>query len=70
LDFDEKIATLQELVTTLPPLNRQLLIYLLDLLAVFSSKSATNLMTSGRLVAAFQPSLPSRPPSEMSAEKQ
>ena len=52
----------------MPPLNRQLLIYLLDLLAVFASKSATNLMTSERLVAAFQPSLLSRPPSEMSAE--
>ncbi|KAG9239586.1 Rho GTPase activation protein [Amylocarpus encephaloides] len=68
LNFDQRIAIFQGLVTTLPPLSRQLLIYLLDLLAVFASKSETNLMTSQRLVAAFQPSLLSRPPSEMSAD--
>jgi hypothetical protein len=68
LNFDQRIATLQGLVTTLLSLNRQLLLYLLDLLAVFASKSETNFMTSQRLVAAFQPSLLSRPPSEMSAD--
>ncbi|KAG0645569.1 Rho-GTPase-activating 5 [Hyphodiscus hymeniophilus] len=68
--FDEakSIKALQEKLTYLPPLNRQLLLYLLDILAVFASKSEVNGMTSKRLVAAFQPALLSKPPREMSAE--
>lgn len=68
LNFDQRIVTLQGLVATLPPLSQQLLMYLLDLLSMFVLKSESNLMTSQRLVAAFQPSLLSRPPSEMSAD--
>jgi hypothetical protein len=52
---------------SLPPPNRQLLLYLLDLLAFFVSKSDRNHMTSPRIVAAFQPAFLSRSPSEMSA---
>ena len=37
-DVDGAIAIYQQLITELPPLNRQLLLYLLDLLAVFASK--------------------------------
>ena len=43
--------------TLLPPINRQLLLYLLDLLAVFASKSELNTMTSERLAAIFQPTI-------------
>lgn len=47
----------QALITELPPLNRQLLLYLLDILAVFASRSEKNKMTAQRLVVCFQPSL-------------
>ena len=39
----------------LPALNRQLLLYLLDILAVFASKSDINKMTTRRLAIVFQP---------------
>lgn len=66
-DFDHAaaIATYQRLITELPPLNRQLLLYILDLLAVFSSKSDLNRMTSGNLSAIFQPGLLSHPNHDM-----
>jgi hypothetical protein len=68
-DFDTSkiIVMCKQAVFSLPPLNRQLLLYLLDLLAVFASKSDRNHMTSPRIVAVFQPAFLSRPPSEMSA---
>ena len=68
-DFDgpKLISRFQQLIISLQPLNRQLLLYLLDLLAVFASKSDRNCMTSQRIVAAFQPALLSRTPSKMSA---
>ena len=66
-NISKVIAKFQQATFSLPPLNRQLLLYLLDLLAVFASKSDRNHMTSPRIVAAFQPAFLSRPPSEMSA---
>lgn len=45
----------------MPPLDRQLLLYLLDLLAVFASKSYVNKMTTAKLAAVFQPGLLSHP---------
>jgi GTPase-activating protein SAC7 len=63
------IPALQRCVTDLPPLNRLVLLYLLDLLAVFASKSAVNKMTSRRLVGVFQPALLSRLPAEMDADE-
>ncbi len=54
------------MVTFFPPLNRQLFMYLLDLVAVFASK-LNNYMTSERIMAAFQPSFLSRTRSEMLA---
>lgn len=62
-DFDEKsaIEKYQHLITELPPLNRQLLLYILDLLAVFAAKSDENLMTSHNLAAIFQPGMLSHP---------
>ncbi|KAF4624776.1 hypothetical protein G7Y89_g13393 [Cudoniella acicularis] len=58
--IDVAISTLQQHIAEFPPLNRQLLLYLLDAIAVFIEKSNTNKMTSARMVAAFQPSLLAR----------
>lgn len=60
------IRIYQNLITELPPLNRQLLLYILDLLAVFASKSDLNKMTTPNLAAIFQPGLLSHPQHDMS----
>ena len=69
-DFDHEgaIATYQKLITELPPLNRQLLLYILDLLAVFSSKSEQNRMTAANLSAIFQPGVLSNPTHDLHPE--
>ena len=59
------VAAYQKLITELPPLNRQLLLYILDLLAVFSSKSDLNRMTAANLAAIFQPGIISHPQHDM-----
>lgn len=66
-NFDQNaaITTYQHLITELPPLNRQLLLYILDLLAVFASKSDLNRMNSVNLAAIFQPGLLSHPAHDM-----
>jgi hypothetical protein len=70
-DFDanKAIVTYQHLITELPPLNRQLLLYILDLLAVFASKSDENRMTSANLAAIFQPGILSHPDHDMKPEQ-
>ncbi|KAI0390246.1 RhoGAP-domain-containing protein [Xylariaceae sp. FL0594] len=62
-EFDEAEAIIkyQKLITELPPLNRQLLLYILDLLAVFAAKSDENRMTAQNLAAIFQPGMLSHP---------
>ena len=60
-DHNGAIKTYQRLITELPPLNRQLLLYLLDLLAVFASKSEVNGMDWFNLSAVFQPGILSHP---------
>ena len=55
------IKTFQSLITEIPPLNRQLLLYILDLLAVFASKSDINHMNAPNLATIFQPGLLSHP---------
>jgi len=65
----EAIATYQRLITEMPPLNRQLLLYILDLLAVFSSKSDLNRMTSPNLAAIFQPGMLSHPSHDMAPKE-
>ena len=58
LDDASAIRGFQRLIRTLlPPLSRQLLLYLLDLMAVFASKSEFNRMTSQHLAAIFQPAI-------------
>lgn len=64
-DMDIAIRVYQRLITELPPLNRQLLLYILDLLAVFASKSDLNKMTTANLAAIFQPGILSHPTHDM-----
>ncbi|KAL1645993.1 GTPase activating protein (GAP) for Rho1p [Diplodia intermedia] len=64
-DMDKAIRVYQRLITELPPLNRQLLLYILDLLAVFASKSDLNKMTTANLAAIFQPGILSHPTHDM-----
>ena len=66
---DVAIKTYQKLITELPPLNRQLLLYILDLLAVFASKSDLNKMTTPNLAAIFQPGILSHPQHAMAPEE-
>lgn len=70
-NFDEKAAirTYQALITELPPLNKQLLLYILDLLAVFAAKSDENRMNSQNLAAIFQPGMLSHPAHAMAPEE-
>ncbi len=60
-DMNNAIAQYQALITELPPLNRQLLLYILDLLAVFAAKADMNRMNSQNLAAIFQPGILSHP---------
>ena len=64
-DMEATIKRYQELITQLPPLNRQLLLYILDLLAVFAAKSDLNKMTTANLAAIFQPGVLSHPQHDM-----
>lgn len=59
------VTAYQKLITELPALNRQLLLYILDLLAVFASKSDLNRMTAQNLAAIFQPGIISHPSHDM-----
>ncbi|KAL2170191.1 hypothetical protein VTG60DRAFT_5143 [Thermothelomyces hinnuleus] len=68
-DMDAAIVKYQRLITELPPLNRQLLLYILDLLAVFAAKSDQNRMTSQNLAAIFQPGMLSHPAHAMAPEE-
>ncbi|EFX03214.1 Rho GTPase activator [Grosmannia clavigera kw1407] len=68
-DMASAIRQYQRLITELPPLNRQLLLYILDLLAVFAAKSDVNRMNSQNLSAIFQPGLLSHPSHDMAPEE-
>ncbi|KAJ5445815.1 Rho GTPase activation protein [Penicillium cf. griseofulvum] len=68
-DHAKAVETYQNLIIELPPLNKQLLLYILDLLAVFASKSDQNRMPSGNLSAIFQPGMLSHPQHDMSPEE-
>jgi len=63
-ELREAANTANSLMKKLPTLNRQLLFYLLDVIAAVSRHSAKN----RRSVAAFQPSLLSGPPGTMDTE--
>ncbi|KAF1831914.1 RhoGAP-domain-containing protein [Decorospora gaudefroyi] len=65
-DPDAAVRTYQHQIKALPSLNRQLLLYILDLLAVFAAKADVNKMTTSNLAAIFQPGLLSHPQHDMS----
>lgn len=67
--LETAIKAYQALITELPPLNRQLLLYILDLLAVFASKSDLNKMTTANLAAIFQPGILSHPQHDMAPQE-
>lgn len=60
-DQDVAITSYQREINSLPPINRQLLLYILDLLAVFASKSHVNRMNAFNLAAIFQPGIINHP---------
>ena len=68
-DHEKAVVTYQQLITEMPPLNRQLLLYVLDLLSVFASKSDINRMTSANLAAIFQPGMLSHPVHDMKPQE-
>lgn len=68
-DVDAAIVRYQQLIKDLPPLNRQLLLYILDLLAVFAAKAEENRMNSQNLAAIFQPGMLSHPMHAMAPEE-
>ncbi|TID19175.1 hypothetical protein CANINC_003745 [Pichia inconspicua] len=53
----------------LPPIQKRVLFYLLDLLAMFSMKSEFNRMPAKNLAAIFQPSILSHPSHDMNPEE-
>lgn len=67
-DPDAAVRVYQHLIKGLPSLNRQLLLYILDLLAVFAAKSDVNKMTTSNLAAIFQPGILSHPQHDMSPQ--
>lgn len=68
-DLQGAIAKYQALITKLPPLNKQLMLYILDLLAVFAAKADENRMNSQNLAAIFQPGMLSHPNHAMAPEE-
>lgn len=68
-NFSAAIGTYQVLIKELPPLNRQLLLYILDLLAVFAAKADINKMTTSNLAAIFQPGILSHPSHDMAPQE-
>ena len=65
----ENVVTYYEsVITELPPLNRQLLFYILDVLAVFADKSSINLMTTIKLAALFQSAILEHPGCQLDLE--
>lgn len=55
------IQRYQNLVSSLPPLNRQLLLYILDLLGVFAYKANVTKVSAANLAGLFQTSLLDHP---------
>jgi len=67
-DPEAAVRIYQRIIKELPSLNRQLLLYILDLLAVFAAKSDVNKMTTSNLAAIFQPGILSHPQHDMSPQ--
>ncbi|GAC97476.1 RhoGAP group protein [Pseudozyma hubeiensis SY62] len=65
-DEDGAIKTYRLLISSMPSASQYLLLYVLDLLAVFARKSDKNLMPSSNLAVIFQPGMFSHPSHELS----
>ena len=67
-NFDKEgaIKTYRLLISSMPSASQYLLLYVLDLLAVFARKSDKNLMPSSNLAVIFQPGMFSHPSHELS----
>ncbi|KAK7208457.1 Rho GTPase activation protein, partial [Myxozyma melibiosi] len=63
------ISVVQQLIFHLPVTNRQLLLYILDLLEQFSRHSKKNLMPAANLAAVFQPCILLHPQHDQSPEQ-
>nr|XP_031864086.1 uncharacterized protein CI109_000730 [Kwoniella shandongensis]KAA5531158.1 hypothetical protein CI109_000730 [Kwoniella shandongensis] len=61
ISVDEAIVEYKHLIQALPRTNLYLLLYVLDLLSVFSRRSDKNLMTAPNLALIFQPGVISHP---------
>lgn len=68
-DVNAAVDRYQTLISQLPQLNRQLLMYILDLLSIFAAKADENRMPASNLAAIFQPSLLSHPDHDMVPEE-
>jgi GTPase-activating protein SAC7 len=68
-DAHIRVQHYQKLIAKLTKENQHLLLYILDLLAVFSSKSVQNLMPSKNLASIFQPGILSHPQHDMEPEQ-
>ncbi|KAK9460957.1 Rho GTPase activation protein, partial [Lipomyces oligophaga] len=64
----EIVSEQQKLFMRLPPANRQLLLYLLDMLEMFAKHSKKNLMPVPNLASSFQPCILSHPSHDQSPE--
>lgn len=64
-DIHDAIDEYKAMVDNLPNLSKQLLFYILDLLAMVQNNSNENLMPSRNLAAIFQPSILSHPSHDM-----
>ncbi|CUM46742.1 uncharacterized protein AC631_02424 [Debaryomyces fabryi] len=64
-DIHEAIDEYKAMVDNLPNLSKQLLFYILDLLAMVQNNASENLMPSRNLAAIFQPSILSHPSHDM-----
>lgn len=63
---DMVITTYKKLIHSMPHASQYLLLYVLDLLSVFSRKAEKNLMTAQNLAVIFRPGLMSHPTHELS----
>lgn len=68
-DVHEAIEAYKQMVTELPTLSKQLLFYILDLLAMVQNHLDQNLMSLRNLAAIFQPSILSHPNHDMDPEE-
>lgn len=68
-DVYDSIDDYKQLLDELPGLSKQLLFYILDLLAMVQSNSQTNLMSSRNLAAIFQPSILLHPNHDMDPDE-